>query len=115
VEKEWRNKETDGKDNVVISGFIYTDPPRLPAREEKRYRRYREVLGRPRIHNRLKLYLYMLHTHIHRPVKAGTTWLCLSWETILHGAHIHAVLLSTPHRLSFAGFLFRTIVLPILS
>lgn len=20
------------------------------------------------------------HTHIHRPVKAGTTWLCLSWE-----------------------------------
>lgn len=76
--------------------------PREKRKRKKILQRRRKVLGRPRIHNRLKLYLYMLHTHIHRRVKAGTTWLCLSWETILHGAHVHAVLLSTPHQLSFA-------------
>lgn len=41
----------------------------------------------------------MPHTQIHRPVKAGTTWLCLSWELrFCMDRNVFVALLSTPQR-----------------
>lgn len=53
----------------------------------------------------------MLHTHIHRPVKAGYHVIMSELGNNFAWSTFHAILLSTPHRLSFASFLFRIIVL----
>lgn len=62
--------------------YAYTQiiSPRLP-RVRKIPNREGSVGRGPKYTTDPKLYyLYMPHTHTHRPVKAGTTWLCLSWK-----------------------------------
>lgn len=123
--KKWGKSETIKRSGEIgksatwwfrdLYMHIHRSPSASPHARKKRYCRHREVLRRPRIHNWLKLYLYMFHTHIHRPVKAGTTWLCLSWKQFcmehMSTPFYYRLRTDYPSPTSF----FETIILPTLS